>query len=72
MIRAGQTMRVMDYDASVAQLVGGSSGVDTTVAFISRTSYDADGNSIELELGRKNAALDLLIARLGLSGGSVS
>ena len=31
-----------------------------------------DTNTVELELGRKNVGLDLLMARLGLGGGGIS
>ena len=72
MVRAGSMMQVMDYDPSVGQLVGGTSGVDSAVAFISRTTYKGDDNSIDLELGRKNVALDLLLAKIGVNSGSVS
>ena len=37
--------------------------------FISRTSYNADDNTVDLELGRKNIGLDLLMAKLGLNSG---
>jgi hypothetical protein len=72
MVRAGTMLQVMDYDPSVAQLVGGSSGMDSSQIFISRTSYDADTNQVDLELGRKNVGLDLLMAKLGLNSGSIS
>lgn len=73
MLRAGSLIQVMDYDPSVAQLVGGSTGEDASIAFVSRTTYNADSNEVTLELGRKSAALDLFMARLGMgSSGSVS
>ena len=72
MVRAGSMMQVMDYDPSVGQLVGGTSGVDSAVAFISRTTYNGDDNTVDLELGRKNVALDLLLAKIGVNSGSVS
>jgi hypothetical protein len=72
MVRAGQMLQVEDYDPSVAQLVGGSSGMDSATIFISRTNYSADDNTVELELGRKNIGLDLLMAKLGLNGGGIS
>ncbi len=71
MVRAGSMLQVMDYDPSVAQLVGGSSGMDSSTIFISRTNYNADNNEIELELGRRNVVLDLLMARLGLGAGGI-
>jgi hypothetical protein len=71
MVRAGGMLQVLDYDPSVAQLVGGSSGMDSSQVFISRSTYDADSNQVELELGRKNVALDLLMTRLGLGGGGI-
>ena len=68
---AGQLIRVADYDPTVAQLVGGQGGEDASVAFINRTRYQAESNSVEIELGTKNVALDILMARLGMSSGSV-
>lgn len=72
MVRAGQTIQVADYDPSVAQMVGGSTGLDSSTAFITRTSYEADSNELTVELGRKSVALDLLMARLGMGSGRVS
>lgn len=71
MVRAGSLIGVNDFDPTVSQLVDGSSGADSSVAFISRTHYDASSNTVELELGRKNIALDILLARLGMSSGSI-
>jgi len=71
MIRAGQLIRVNDYDPTVAQLVSSESGTDSAVAFINRTSYSADKNTLSLELGKKNVALDILMARLGMGSASV-
>lgn len=72
MVRAGQILQIADYDPSAAQLVSGSSGLDSSTVFISRTDYRADDNSLTLELGKRNVQLDLLMARLGLGAGSVS
>ena len=71
LVRAGSLIQVMDYDPSVAQLVGGSSGLDSATMFISRTSYNADSNTIDLELGRRNVVLDLIMARLGYNGSGI-
>jgi len=71
MIRAGQQLRVNDYDATVSQLVDGGGGADSAMAFISRTQYNADKNSVSLEIGRKNLAMDILMARLGMSSAAV-
>ena len=71
MVRAGQMLQVMDYDPSVAQLVGGSSGLDSSTIFISRTNYNADSNTVDLELGRRSVMLDLLMAKLGLGAGGI-
>lgn len=71
MIRAGQLIRVNDYDPTVAQVVSGESGQDAAVAFINRTNYSADKNTMQLDLGKKNVALDLLMARLGMGSASV-
>jgi hypothetical protein len=71
MIRAGQLIRVNDYDPTVAQVVSGEGGQDTAVAFINRTRYSAEKNTMELDLGKKNVALDLLMARLGMGSASV-
>ena len=71
LVRAGSLIQVMDYDPSVAQLVGGSSGLDSATMFISRTSYNADSNTIDLELGRRNVVLDLIMARLGYNGSNI-
>ncbi len=71
MLRAGSLIQVMDYDPSVAQLVGGSSGLDSATMFISRTNYNADSNTIDLELGRRNVVLDLIMARLGYNGSNI-
>jgi hypothetical protein len=71
MIRAGDLIRVNDYDPSVAQLVGGAGGKDAAIAFVQRTSYSADQNSLTLELGKRNVALDLLMARLGMGSSSI-
>jgi hypothetical protein len=72
MVRAGGLVQVMDYDPSVAQLVGGSTGSDASVMFISRTSYDADSNSLTIDMGSGNVALDILMARLGTGSGGIS
>ena len=71
LVRAGSLIQVMDYDPSVAQLVGGSSGLDSATMFISRTSYNADSNTVDLELGRRNVVLDLIMARLGYNGSGI-
>ena len=72
MVRAGGLVQVMDYDPSVAQLIGGSTGSDASVMVISRTSYDADSNSLTMEMGSGNVALDILMARLGTGSGGIS
>lgn len=71
MVRAGTLLQVMDYDPSVAQLVGGSTGVDASIMFISGTSYSLESNEVTLEIGTGNVALDILMARLGSGSGSV-
>lgn len=71
MVRAGQVIRVNDYDPAVAQLVSSKSGDDSAIAFITRTRYSADKNTLQIELGRKNVALDLLMARLGMGSASI-
>jgi hypothetical protein len=71
MVRAGQLIRVNDYDPAVAQLVSAESGEDAAIAFINKTRYNADKNTLQVELGKKNVALDLLMARLGLGSASV-
>jgi len=71
MVRAGQLIRINDYDPSVAQLVSAESGEDAAISFITRTNYSADNNTLKVELGRKNVALDLLMARLGMGSASV-
>ncbi len=71
MIRAGSLLRVNDYDPTVAQVVSGEGGQDAAVAFINRTRYSAEKNTMQLELGKKNVALDLLMARLGMGTASV-
>jgi hypothetical protein len=72
MIRAGSLIKIMDYDPSVAQQVAGTSGQDTSVALISRTTYNAESNTISIELGRKSMSLDLFMAKLGTGSGSIS
>ncbi len=71
MVRAGQLIRVNDYDPTVAQIVSSASGEDAAIAFINRTRYNADKNVLQIELGKKNVALDLLMARLGMGSSSV-
>ena len=71
MVRAGSLIRVKDYDPTVAQLVTGQGGQDAATAFITRTQYNADRNQLTITLGKKNVALDILLARLGMSGGSI-
>jgi hypothetical protein len=71
MVRAGTLVRVNDYDPTVAQVVSSESGEDAAVAFINRTSYSADKNTLKIELGKKNVALDLLMARLGMGSASI-
>ncbi len=71
MVRAGTLIRVNDYDPTVAQVVSSESGEDAAVAFINRTSYSADKNTLKVELGKKNVALDLLMARLGMGSASI-
>lgn len=71
MVRAGDVLRVNDFDPTVAQIVSSESGEDSAVAFINRTSYNADKNTLQVQLGKKNVALDLLMARLGMSASGV-
>ena len=71
MVRAGQLVRVNDYDPTVAQVVTGESGEDAAVAFINRTTYNADRNTLQLDLGKQNVALDLLMARLGMGSSGI-
>ena len=72
MIRAGQLLRIDDFDPSGIDLLTGSSGSDTAVAVITRTDYNAQENTLQVDLGFNNIAMDLLMARLGLSGGAVN
>jgi len=51
MVRAGQVIRVNDYDPTVAQVVTSASGEDAAIAFITRTSYSADKNTLQVDLG---------------------
>jgi len=71
MVRAGQVLRVNDYDPTVAQIVDSASGEDAAIAFINRTRYSAEKNTLQVELGKKNVALDLLMARLGMGSASI-
>jgi hypothetical protein len=71
MVRAGDLVRINDYDPSVAQLVSGQGGEDAAIAVINSTRYNYERNQLELQLGSKSVAMDLLMARLGMSSGSV-
>jgi hypothetical protein len=71
MVRAGSLVRINDYDASVSQLVTGGAGGDSAIAFVNGTRYNADRNTLTLQLGRRNVVLDLLMSRLGLGAGGV-
>jgi len=71
MVRAGSLVRITDYDATVAQLVLGQGGYDATTTVVTRTRYDADSNKLDLEFGSTRLSLDILMARLGMSSGSV-
>lgn len=71
MIRAGDMIQIVDYDPSVAQLVSGQGGEDAAIAFVNSTRYNYGSNQVDIQLGSKNIAMDLLMARLGMSSGSV-
>jgi hypothetical protein len=71
MVRAGTLIRVNDYDPTVSQLVSGQGGMDAAVAFITRTNYTADDNTLQVELGTAGYALDIELARIGASSGSI-
>ena len=71
MVRAGDLVMIPDYDPSVAQSVAGQAGQDFAIAVVTRTSYSANDNKLSIEFGKANPTLDLLLARLGMSSGSV-
>ncbi len=71
MIRAGDVIQIVDYDPSVAQLVSGQGGEDAAMAVINSTTYNYDQNTLQIKLGRRNVSMDLLMARLGMTSGSV-
>ncbi len=71
MLRAGQLLRVDDFDDAGLQLMTGTVGKDLAIGFINRTDYDADKLTLSVELGHSSMTMDLLVARLGLSSGGL-
>lgn len=71
MVRAGQTVRFNDMDPTVSQLLMGNNGAQYQTQFIYQTTFKADTNELELDLNRRNISLDLMMARLGMSTGSI-
>jgi hypothetical protein len=68
-IRAGDIIAIADYESFV-QLVGisGQSNLGFN-GFVLRTEYNADDNTLRIDLGSPDISFETLMARLGVSGG---
>lgn len=69
-VRAGQEIMVRDL-ASAPIYAAAYRGMSTRglSGFILRAEYDAASNSLRVDLGMNDVAFDVLMSRLGLSGG---
>jgi hypothetical protein len=70
-IRAGDQLRVSDFEAVPEGFVQSSTGWDVASAFITRTRYNADSGVLQLDLGTSKKNMDILMVRLGISAGSI-
>lgn len=69
-IRAGDTLVISDADI-MSTATGSVAGqvANRLVAFVLRTEYDAESNTVRLEIGSADQSFDALMGRLGISGG---
>jgi len=69
-IRAGQTLVITDIDmlAVHAGAVAGETA-QRVVGFVLRTEYDASSNITRVDIGSSDVSFDILMSRLGFSGG---
>ena len=71
LIRAGELLRINDFDPSIAQQTKGTGGLDSNMAVVQKTSYNVERNSMSVTLGKKNVLMDILLARIGKSSASI-
>ncbi len=71
MIRAGELLRINDFDPSVAQSTVSESGLDASMAVVRKTDYNTETNTISVTLGKRNIIMDVLLARIGKSAASI-
>jgi len=71
-MKAGDLIRITDFDASVAQLSDGAVGTGSVIGFISKTSYNHDSHTMNLELGSPVKTIDIMLQRLGVNPGGIS
>lgn len=69
-IRAGQTAIISDLDTMFAHagLISAESLIPTN-GFIFSTDYNAQNNSMKIDIGSDDLSFEVLMSRLGLSGG---
>jgi hypothetical protein len=70
MIRAGQTIILADTNVTAVnagQLAGDAAS--RAGAFVLRTDYDASSDTLRVDLGASDQSFEILMARLGISGG---
>lgn len=71
LIRAGELLRINDFDPSIAQRTLGTGGLDSNMAVVHKTLYNVESNTMSVTLGKTNILMDMLLARIGKSSASI-
>jgi hypothetical protein len=74
MIRAGEVIQESDFDAGIAEVasIGNAEFVMGRLkGLVTRTEYDAERNTLSIDVGTKSSSFEALMTRLGLSPGGM-
>jgi hypothetical protein len=70
MLRAGDFITISDNIYSVGYTSAQISAMLSS-GIVARTAYNLDNNQLDIEFGKRSVAMDILLARIGVSSGSV-